>query len=114
MRSSFIHSFIPSFILLLQAAAKKGLLDVVTKLVELGADWPHGKIAAVTGNDVVQLLVENYKGAKKLQVCWFLGRGSCCCVMCGQLARWAGLAVLLRCWLGGGVLFKDPCCNGRC
>jgi hypothetical protein len=56
-------------LLLLQAAAKKGLLDVVTKLVELGADWPHGKLASVTGNDVVQLLVESYKGAKKLQVC---------------------------------------------
>ncbi|KAF6264579.1 ankyrin repeat-containing domain protein [Scenedesmus sp. NREL 46B-D3] len=51
----------------IHAAAKKGLLDVVTKLVELGADWPHGKIAAVTGSDVVQLLVESYKGAKKLQ-----------------------------------------------
>ncbi|WIA23813.1 hypothetical protein OEZ85_013484 [Tetradesmus obliquus] len=49
------------------AAAKKGSLDMVTKLVELGAEWPHGKIASLTGNDVVQLLVESYKGAKKLQ-----------------------------------------------
>jgi hypothetical protein len=35
----------PADILLLlcqQAAAKRGLLDVVTKLVELGAEWPHG------------------------------------------------------------------------
>jgi hypothetical protein len=80
------------------------LLDVVTKLVELGAEWPHGKIAAVTGNDVVQLLVENYKGAKKLQVglFWvlsivlgaFYGTDSCRRLW---FTSWA-----LHGWLGGG------------
>lgn len=62
------YSCMCSFVAVLQIAAKLGHLDVINKLVELGADWPHGRAAAIVGNDVVQLLIENYKGPKKLQV----------------------------------------------
>jgi hypothetical protein len=45
----------------------------------------------VTGNDVVQLLVESYKGAKKLQV-------RCCITMftgCG-LPEWTDICIVLH------------------
>jgi hypothetical protein len=54
-----------------------GHLDVVTKLVELGAEWPHGK-GVDEEIDVVTQLVENYKGPRRMQVSWrgsFAGRG---------------------------------------
>jgi hypothetical protein len=51
-----------------------GHLDVLTKLVELGAAWPHGK-GVDEEEDVVTLLVENYKGPRRMQVC---------CVSCGS------------------------------
>lgn len=52
---------------MLQLGARMGHLDVVTKLVELGADWPHGK-GVDEESDVVTLLVEHYKGPRKMQV----------------------------------------------
>jgi hypothetical protein len=51
-----------------QLAARMGHLDVLTKLVELGASWPHGK-GVDEEDDVVTLLVENYKGPRRMQVC---------------------------------------------
>lgn len=47
-----------------------GHLDVVTKLIELGGDWPHGR-GVPEDDDIVTLLVENYKGpsaARKMPV----------------------------------------------
>lgn len=59
-------------------------MDVVTKLVEMGAEWPHGKLAAAMGNDVVAMLVEACKGVKKLQVSLALQRGCVCSVQQAQ------------------------------
>jgi len=58
-----------------------GHLDVVTKLVELGAPWPHGK-GVPEEHDVVTQLVENYKGPRRMQV---LGGGA--------LESWVGRGV---------------------